>query len=236
MITGPDNPAPIWPQPPGHGLLVRTARLVLRPPQPNDRAEYVRMHTVSEEHFAPWLPALSDIGATSYDELFERHLARSAEGLVTGACLRLVALTHGGGGRIVGCFNLNNIIRGMFLNADAGWHVSADAAGRGYATEAMSAVLTLAFLPEPLPAEGAPQRGTLCGLGLHRVQAGVIPENVRSIRVAEKLKMRREGVARRYLRIAGSWQDHIIFALTAEETEAVNANAPTGSIQHRGPR
>jgi ribosomal-protein-alanine N-acetyltransferase len=55
------------------------------------------------------------------------------------------------------------------------------------------------------------------GLGLHRVQAGVMPQNGRSIRVLEKNGFRREGLAERYLRIAGRWEDHLLFALTAEE-------------------
>jgi ribosomal-protein-alanine N-acetyltransferase len=49
------------------------------------------------------------------------------------------------------------------------------------------------------------------------VQAAVIPHNTASIRVLEKTGFREEGLARRYLQIAGIWQDHKLYAVTAEE-------------------
>jgi ribosomal-protein-alanine N-acetyltransferase len=52
---------------------------------------------------------------------------------------------------------------------------------------------------------------------LHRVQIAIMPRNVASLRVMEKLGVRREGIAPRYLRIAGAWEDHVIFAVTAED-------------------
>jgi ribosomal-protein-alanine N-acetyltransferase len=54
-------------------------------------------------------------------------------------------------------------------------------------------------------------------LGLHRLQIAIIPRNGASRRVVEKLKIRDEGVAVRYLEINGEWEDHIRFAITLEE-------------------
>ena len=48
----------------------------------------------------------------------------------------------------------------------------------------------------------------------------LVPRNTASRRVAEKLKLRDEGTAERYLEINGTWEDHIRFAMTAEEWEA----------------
>ena len=53
-------------------------------------------------------------------------------------------------------------------------------------------------------------------LHLHRVQAAIVPRNAASRRVAEKLKLRDEGTAQRYLEINGVWEDHIRFAITSE--------------------
>ena len=50
----------------------------------------------------------------------------------------------------------------------------------------------------------------------------MIPRNVASIRVVERNGFRREGYAERYLQINGVWEDHTIFALTAEEWRARN--------------
>lgn len=112
--------------------------------------------------------------------------------------------THG---RIAGFFGLNNIVRGVFQNADAGWSVSADCLRMGLATEGVAALLDVAFAPPPR------------GLGLHRVQANVIPTNVASLKVAERCGFRREGVSLRMIEIDGRWQDHVNFAKLGDEHE-----------------
>ncbi len=54
-------------------------------------------------------------------------------------------------------------------------------------------------------------------LRLHRLQIAIIPRNTNSRRVMEKLGLREEGVARRYLEINGIWEDHVRYAITSEE-------------------
>ena len=54
-------------------------------------------------------------------------------------------------------------------------------------------------------------------LHLHRIQIAIIPRNTASRRVVEKLEIREEGIAERYLEINGVWEDHIRYAITAEE-------------------
>ena len=54
-------------------------------------------------------------------------------------------------------------------------------------------------------------------VGLHRLQVSIVPSNNRSRRVVEKLDLRCEGLAERYLEINGVWEDHLRFALTSEE-------------------
>ena len=54
-------------------------------------------------------------------------------------------------------------------------------------------------------------------LGLHRLQASIIPRNAPSHRVAAKVGLRNEGTALRYLEINGQWEDHVRYAITSEE-------------------
>jgi ribosomal-protein-alanine N-acetyltransferase len=54
-------------------------------------------------------------------------------------------------------------------------------------------------------------------VGLHRVEIDIRPENTASLRVVEKLGLRREGYYERYLDINGAWRDHVAFAITIEE-------------------
>jgi ribosomal-protein-alanine N-acetyltransferase len=179
---------------------LRTERMSLVPLGPEHRAELIRVHEVSREHFRPWFPTRAD---GPLEDVFDQELARAQRGAEAGTDLRLVGLLEGD--VIAGLFSLSQIFRRAFQNAYAGWSVSADQVGRGLATEGVSALLDVAFAPEP------------SGLGLHRVQANVIPANLASVRVAEKVGFRLEGTARRYLHIAGRWQDHLMFAKTAEE-------------------
>ena len=57
-------------------------------------------------------------------------------------------------------------------------------------------------------------------LNLHRVQVAIIPRNTSSRRVVEKLSLREEGIAERYLEINGEWEDHIRYAFTSEEWDS----------------
>ena len=57
-------------------------------------------------------------------------------------------------------------------------------------------------------------------LHLHRLEICIVPRNINSRRVMEVLDIREEGVALRYLEINGVWEDHIRYAITAEEWQA----------------
>jgi len=54
-------------------------------------------------------------------------------------------------------------------------------------------------------------------LGLHRVEAVIVPSNDRSRNVARKLALREEGVSERFLQIQGVWEDHVRYAITRDE-------------------
>jgi ribosomal-protein-alanine N-acetyltransferase len=54
---------------------------------------------------------------------------------------------------------------------------------------------------------------------LHRLQISIIPRNANSHRVVNKLDLRSEGVAERYLEINGVWEDHVRYAITSEDWE-----------------
>lgn len=104
-------------------------------------------------------------------------------------------------GRIVGEINLNNVIRGAMQSATIGYWIDRDEAGHAYVAEGVILLFQHAFEQ----------------LGLHRIEICIVPRNVRSRRVMEKLEIREEGVAERYLEINGVWEDHIRYGFTAEE-------------------
>jgi len=105
------------------------------------------------------------------------------------------------GERFAGEINLSSIQRGAFQNSYVGYWIDQDLAGHGYVPEACVVLFEFAFEQ----------------LGLHRLQVAIVPRNTPSRRVARKLELRGEGVACRYLEIDGRWEDHVRYAITAEE-------------------
>jgi ribosomal-protein-alanine N-acetyltransferase len=103
--------------------------------------------------------------------------------------------------RFCGEINLSSVQRGPFQSAYVGYWIDRAQAGRGLMPEAVVLVARFAFEQ----------------VHLHRIQISIIPRNHRSRRVVEKLKLRDEGVAQRYLEINGAWEDHIRYAITVEE-------------------
>jgi len=113
----------------------------------------------------------------------------------------------GAGEPIRGRVALANIVRGAWHNATVGYFVDEASNGHGFATEAVALALRFAF--------GSAR--------LHRVQAAVMPHNVRSATVVRRNGFRHEGHAPRYLRLDGAWRDHDIYAITAEEIGTVTS-------------
>ena len=144
----------------------------------------------------PWDPVRDD---EYYTEDFQRRLIRAGlDRKVQGLSLPHVILD---GDRVAGRITLNNMVRGPFQSASVGYWVSAKQNGRGLATAAVAEIKQLAF----------------DGLGLHRLEAGTLKHNVRSQRVLERNGFQRFGLAPNYLKIAGEWQDHILYQVLSPQ-------------------
>ena len=106
-----------------------------------------------------------------------------------------------------------DISRDIFQNAYLGYGVFSPFWRQGYGKEGSAAILEVAFTT----------------LRLHRVEAGVEPDNKRSIALAKSLNMRREGTSKRRLFVGGRWADISIYAITAEE---LGFEARGGNLRH----
>jgi ribosomal-protein-alanine N-acetyltransferase len=104
-------------------------------------------------------------------------------------------------GAFAGEINLNNVVRGAFQSATIGYWIDKARAGHSFMSEA---VLTLA-------------QYSFESLNLHRLEICIIPRNANSRRVVEKLGIREEGIAERFLEINGVWEDHVRYGITVEE-------------------
>jgi [ribosomal protein S5]-alanine N-acetyltransferase len=103
-------------------------------------------------------------------------------------------------GDLVGQLTVGGITWGSLRSAHIGYWVDREVAGHGIT-----------------PAGVALACDHLFGIGLHRVEVNIRPENTASLRVVEKLGFRAEGLRPRFLHIDGDWRDHLSFALTREE-------------------
>jgi ribosomal-protein-alanine N-acetyltransferase len=103
------------------------------------------------------------------------------------------------GHRVVGRVTLNEIVRGPLQSCSLGYWLASASNGRGLAGAAVREIITVAFVE----------------LGLHRIQAGTLVDNVRSQRVLERNGFTRYGMAPAYLHIAGRWQDHLLYQLVS---------------------
>jgi ribosomal-protein-alanine N-acetyltransferase len=102
--------------------------------------------------------------------------------------------------RIAGTVALSNVARGPHDSANLGYWVAEPFNGRGLATDAVRELIPIAFDE----------------LGLHRLEAGTLVDNVASQRVLEKNGFEQVGIARGYLHIRGEWRDHVLFQLLAD--------------------
>lgn len=173
-----------------------TEGFTLRPLALSDARELAAAYRRNRAHLAPWEPLRPDRFFTQagQEEDLESRLAASTAG--TGYSLGVLQ-----GARIVGRFNLAGIVRGPFQSGGLGYWVDRDVAGRGLATAAVKAILSAA-------------RGEL---GLHRVEASTLTHNHASQRVLRKAGFEQIGMAPRYLRIAGRWQDHNLYQVILHE-------------------
>lgn len=149
-----------------------------------------RAYRENRRHLEPWEPSRDDAFFTSAGQA--ERIAGSLEGLAAGTDVPWVLTSED---RIVGTITLTGIVRGPFLNAHIGYWVDSRLQGRGVCSAAVGAALQYAR------DESA----------LHRVQASVLPGNISSRAVLERTGFTLIGTAPSYLRIAGSWQDHLLY-------------------------
>lgn len=100
-------------------------------------------------------------------------------------------------GTLIGTINLFQVLRGSLQGAFIGYFLDEKHNGKGYTTEAVKLLVDYAFNE----------------LKLHRIEAGVMPHNIGSIRVLEKSGFHKEGIALKNVKINGKWEDHQLLAI-----------------------
>lgn len=102
---------------------------------------------------------------------------------------------------LIGIVTLSEVLRGALQSCYIGYMLDEQQNGKGYMTESVKLAVDFAFRE----------------LELHRIEAGVMPHNLGSIKVLEKAGFHKEGIAVKNVKINGKWEDHQILAIVAEE-------------------
>ena len=180
---------------------LETARLVLRPARSSDVSRVRQALRQNATHLRPWSAAPAPGEDPASLTSVSRTILRERGEWTSGQGFALLVFAREDEGVVVGRVAFGGVHRGAFQNAYVGYWIDQAQAGRGYVPEACVLLFRFAFEE----------------IGLHRLQISIIPRNRPSRRVAQKLWLRGEGIALRYLEIDGRWEDHVRYAITAEE-------------------
>jgi ribosomal-protein-alanine N-acetyltransferase len=155
----------------------------------SDRDEFLELMRASRRLHRPWVSAPTD------DAAYSSYLKKARR-----PDFKALLVCRVEDGRILGVFNIGQIVGGLFQNAYLGYYVGAPFAGKGYMTQGLRLVLGYAFTK----------------LKLHRLEANIQPGNISSIKLVKRCGFQLEGFSPRYLKIAGRWRDHERWAITKE--------------------
>ena len=192
------------------GLLSQTSpsvrlvgpRVVLRPLQRQDEKQWSEIREASRSFLEQWEPKWPS-DATS-PAAFRRRLKRFSAEWRDGTTYSF--LIFGRADQILyGGITLSNVRRGVAQAGSVGYWVGEAHARKGVMSEALQLLLSFSFDT----------------LGLHRVEAACLPSNGPSRGLLEKSGFIQEGLARKYLRINGLWQDHVCYAILRTDPRPV---------------
>ena len=181
---------------PESGLRVEGQGVVLRPPRASDYIEWRELRSTSRAFLQPWEPTWPGDDLTR--AAFRRRLAAYARDRELGAAFAFFVL-RSSDEALTGGITLSNVRRGVAQMGTVGYWCGQAYLRQGLTLAAVRALSDFAFRT----------------LGLHRLEAACIPDNLPSRRLLAKAGFVEEGHAKAYLKINGAWRDHVLFGLVS---------------------
>lgn len=180
--------------------IARGQRIQLRPLSPCHSDQLLAYYQNNREFHQPWSPlrherffTIAGVHDEIEHKLRERTDGRSHSWVIFANYRE----------ELLGRINVSSMVMGPFCSCFIGYDLDYNAQGHGYMTEAMALAIEILF----------------GRLGLHRIEANVMPGNKPSLAVLERLGFYNEGLAYKYLKINGVWEDHIHMVLRNEPME-----------------
>ena len=169
-------------------------RVFLRPPKRRDALKWQKLRMSSKSFLVPWEPSWDASSCTrrAYLRYFKNsnYLANMDR-----AYSFLIFKTDDKA--LLGGINIGNVRRGVSQSASLGYWIGEKHSRNGYMKEALKLLIPSLFVD----------------LRLNRIEAATLEENIASKNLLKKIGFKKEGVLRKYLKINGTWRDHILYGL-----------------------
>ena len=169
-------------------------RVFLRPPKRRDALKWQKLRMSSKSFLVPWEPSWDASSCTrrAYLRYFKNsnYLANMDR-----AYSFLIFKTEDK--TLLGGINIGNVRRGVSQSASLGYWIGEKHSRNGYMKEALKLLIPSLFVD----------------LRLNRIEAATLEENIASKNLLKKIGFKKEGVLRKYLKINGTWRDHILYGL-----------------------
>ncbi|MBT5640957.1 MAG: GNAT family N-acetyltransferase [Rhodobiaceae bacterium] len=173
--------------------IIRNNDLYIRAPRLSDYNKWYLIRSESKDFLQPWEPLWSanHLSKSYYKRLLKSYHAGIRDEVTYPFFIFNV------NNELIGAIILTNVKRGVSQSGSVGYWIGKKYSNRGYMTAAMD--LFLSFVCNTLK--------------LHRIEASCIPNNIASIALLEKVGFIGEGMAFKYLKINGIWQDHLLYGM-----------------------
>lgn len=157
---------------------------------PNDAEDILNYYLKNKEYLKPFEPDRDDNFYTI--DVQRRNLIETYKQFLKGDSVNFGIYRAG---KLIGKIQISNIVMGVFKSAFVGYSIDEDEQSKGYMKEALQLICKYAFKE----------------IGLHRLEASTLVDNLRSQNVLKSCGFKKLGVNEKYLFINGVWRDHITF-------------------------
>lgn len=178
-------------------------RIVLRPPEMVAWKEWATLRMVSREFLAPWEPTWSPKALSRAH--FRRYLRTQHRASQAGKSMPYFVYRRDDE-KFIGSITIGNIQRGVSQKCSVGYWIGSAYSRSGFMTESLNCILS----------------HCIYSLGLNRVEAACMPANIASRALLNQCGFKCEGYARKLFEINGIWEDHLLFAVVAEDYKNFN--------------
>ncbi|MFT7178757.1 MAG: ribosomal-protein-alanine N-acetyltransferase [Oceanospirillaceae bacterium] len=168
----------------GHSRLINTG----------DTAELANYYSRNRTHLAPWEPTRTP---SFYKQETMLHRILEAEGAFYADKEVNIGVFNPQDHKMIASIDFSQIVRGPMQACFVGYSIDAQYQGQGLMQEFMPPCLDYMFHQ----------------FNIHRIMATYMTTNQRSAVLLERLGFEKEGYAKSYLNIAGTWEDHVLMAL-----------------------